>query len=112
MRAGELRHRVTIEQKVAGSPQRTPSGAVDDVWTTFKERWAAFEPLSGREFFASEQVQAEVKVRFRLRYTSGITAGMRVVHAGVAYPLVAPPINVGGLNTELHLMCAAGAKRG
>ena len=35
MQAGKLRHRVTIEHKLTGSPQKKPSGAVDDAWAAF-----------------------------------------------------------------------------
>ena len=76
MRAGRLRHRVVIEKN---APTADGSGALVDAWTTFATRWASVEPLSGREFFASRQIEAEVTTRIRLRHLAGVTPKMRVL---------------------------------
>lgn len=77
MRAGELRHRVTIQEPQAG---RDSYGAETVVWVNVATVWAAIEPLAGQERFLaqSDQVLAEGMVRIRIRYRSGITAKMRV----------------------------------
>jgi len=46
-------------------------------WVTFTEFFASVEPLRGREFWASQQVQAEVTHTIRTYYVPGITPQMR-----------------------------------
>lgn len=101
MRAGELRHRVTIQQK---SVTRDSFGAETVSWTDVAVVWAAIEPLQGREFFSAQQVNAEVTTRIRIRYRSGITPAMRVLFGSRAFDIQGI-INIEERNRELHLMC-------
>lgn len=111
MRAGQLRHLLTIQQRQAGSPNKRPSGAPDESWTTFGTSYGAIEPLKGREFIEAQAVQARVDVRIRMRYLAGVTAAMRVSHNGVIYSIEAV-INPELRNRELHLMCSQGVNNG
>lgn len=111
MRAGQLRHQVNLQQKTAGSPQRTGSGAPDKAWTTVATPWAAIEPLRGKEFLESQAVNSAVTVRIRIRYRSGVDAAMRILHGSTVYSIEAV-INVDRRNRELHLMCSQGANNG
>ncbi len=77
MLAGKLRCWVTIQQ--IGTAQDA-SGQVVDSWSTVATRWASIEPLSGREYFAARQFQAQVNIRVRLRYLAGIVAKMRILY--------------------------------
>lgn len=112
MQAGKLRHRVTIQRRATGSPDRTASGAPDDTWIDVATVWAAIEPLRGREFLESQTINAAITVRIRIRYRAGIDAAMRAVHGSTVYALEAPPINFNMRNIELHLMCSQGANNG
>ena len=100
MRAGMLRHRVTIQRQELvfgkfGAPLH------DKVWENVATVWASLEAMSGREFFASQQAQSEVT--HRIRYRPDVTADMRVIHNGKVFNIVAPlPDNRG---RELVLMC-------
>lgn len=111
MRAGRLDQRVTVQKRTAGSPQRTGSGAPDEGWVQVFQCWAAIEPLRGREFFAADAVQSEVKVRIRIRYRDDMTAAHRVVHGTTVYNVEAI-INPRNRNEELQLMCGEGVNRG
>jgi SPP1 family predicted phage head-tail adaptor len=76
MRAGRLKHRITIEEP---SEAQSSTGAVTYTWATFTSRWARQEPLAGREKQeSSEAFFGEADYRFTLRYTAGITKAMRV----------------------------------
>jgi len=46
-------------------------------WETFTEFFASVEPLRGREFWDSQQVQAEVTHTIRTYYVPGVTPQMR-----------------------------------
>jgi len=39
-------------------------------WSNAQTRWGSIEPISGREFFNSEKVQANATHRVRMRYDS------------------------------------------
>ena len=101
MRAGKLRHRITIEQN---TPTRDALGAEVDSWSSFAVRWAAVEPLGGREFWDARRVNAERRVRFRLRYVVGVTPEMRVSFDGRVFDIQAV-IDVEERNRELQLVC-------
>ncbi len=84
MRAGSLRHKITIEQVTEA---RTGSGAVTETWETVVTLRAEKNPLSGREYFDSLQVQEANQVRFKTRYYPGLNTKMRLVHNGVNYDI-------------------------
>jgi SPP1 family predicted phage head-tail adaptor len=72
--AGLLRHRVTIQQLVE---TRNAEGEPISSWTSLAVRWARIEPLSGREIFIAQQVQAQTTHKVLLRYYKGLAPGMR-----------------------------------
>ena len=100
MQAGPLRHRITIE-----TPTETQDtfGAAVATWATFAERWAAIEPLTGREFFAAQQINAEVSHTIRLRYVAGVTTKMRVAFGARHFDLAAVR-NLDERGIELELL--------
>jgi len=73
IQAGKLRHRITIQENqypldAEGKAQRDEYGAPIDNWVDIWTCYASMEPLSGKEYFASQQIQAEGMTRFRIRY--------------------------------------------
>lgn len=112
MNAGRLRHKIDIEQLVAGSPNQNEYGEPSEVWTVFlNDIWAAVEPLQGRELFAAQEHHAEVTTRIRIRYRDGVTAKMRVVFEGAYYDIKAV-IDPERRHRELHLLCTTGVNQG
>jgi SPP1 family predicted phage head-tail adaptor len=83
MKAGTLRHRVTIQQPV--SAQNPTTGAETVTWQYFAQVWASVEPVSVREFVAAKSGQSEVMARIVIRYRSGIDATMRILFRGAVY---------------------------
>jgi SPP1 family predicted phage head-tail adaptor len=69
----------------------------------FATAWASIEPLNGREFFAAQQVNAEVTARIRLRYLPGVTRQMQVKFGSRTFAIESV-INVEERNRELQLM--------
>ena len=83
MRAGTLRHRVTIEHR---AETRDGYGGVAGAWAVFASSVpAAILPVSGREFFAAEANQAEVSAKIVMRELAGLKPSMRIVHDGQQY---------------------------
>jgi SPP1 family predicted phage head-tail adaptor len=103
MNAGKLKKLITIQQQSATQDEY---GAQIITWSSFGvDRWADVEPLQGREYFAGHQMQSKIDTRFILRYTSGITQKMRILHNSLAYDIYSI-INVGERNRELHILCS------
>lgn len=101
MRAGTLRHKVTVEQ-----PQeaRGETGQFTTSWQPLATTWASIEPLSGRELIAAEQVQSETTIRVRMRYLAGVTDECRIVH-GTRVLQITSAIDPQDRHVELELMC-------
>lgn len=74
---GAMRHRITFQK-----PLKTPDGYKGHTvkWQDVFTVWASVEPLSGREYFYSHQIKAEVTHRVKMRYRNGITLEMRIKH--------------------------------
>jgi SPP1 family predicted phage head-tail adaptor len=101
MRAGALRHQITIERFISGQDDY---GQPIEAWEPVGTVAAAVEPLKGREFMAAQAGQSEVTTRIRLRYRAGITAADRITHEGTVYNVLSI-INKDMRNIELELMC-------
>lgn len=114
MKAGRLRHQVTIEQYALGSPQQTPTGEPDGAWATYLSSVSAeWVTLSGRALFAAQEHHAEVRGIWRIRWRTGITDKMRVVHNGLYYPILwVPPYDKAGKQWQMDLECAQGVSVG
>lgn len=83
MRAGKLRHRITIEKPT--NVQDPVTGATTAGWEPVATVWASVDPLSVREFISASATQSAVSARITIRYRPDIMANMRVLHAGGVY---------------------------
>jgi SPP1 family predicted phage head-tail adaptor len=54
-------------------------------WVDFATVWASVTNLSGREYFAAMQVQAENTVKFTIRCNKNIDETMRIIFEGNNY---------------------------
>lgn len=104
MKAGDLRERVTIQDKTV---TQDGYGAEVITWTEVGTYWAAVEPLAGREFLEGRQLVAEVTTRIRIRYQGSdvdIRPEMRAVYRSRYFEIVAV-IHIKERKRELLLMC-------
>lgn len=88
MNAGRLNKRITIQRR---TPSRAPSGQPVDKWTDHKTLWAEVVCTDSRTATADGVVQHEGLYRFYIRWTSGITAEMRILWDGRIFELTGPP---------------------
>lgn len=103
MRA-DMRTKITILQLQSGyDPEGEPTNDWQPV-AGLTDLWAAKEPLLGREFFAAEQAQSRVEVKFRTYWVPGVENEMRVQDDEGIYEIVSA-INVKSLNRELLMYC-------
>lgn len=101
MRAGLLRHKVTIQ---TATETQDAIGQRVSTWAALATRWAAIEPMTGREYHGSEALQSEVTHKIRLRHVEDVTAKMRVIYGSRTFEIISA-INVGERDKQLHLMC-------
>jgi SPP1 family predicted phage head-tail adaptor len=99
MRAGRLRHRVTIQEY---TESQNTYGEVTKSWVDFATVWAAMEPARGREFWESQQINAETTSTVVLRYLAGVKPEMRVLYDGRVFQILSV-INPDERNRELQL---------
>lgn len=78
MRAGQLNRRITIQQVTI---TRDSYGGTVETYTTYKQVWAAIEPLRGREYWEAAAHNRENMTKFTIRHISGVTASMQIQDA-------------------------------
>ena len=111
LEAGKLRQRITIQQQAISQDSQT--GEQVTTWVDFRTSIpASIEPLSAREFIQASAVQSRITARIVIRYLSGITASMRILHGSDVY-------NIEGVLTDkvsgreyLTLPVSAGVNEG
>lgn len=110
MRAGKLRHRVTLQ---------SPGGALDAVgervttWTNVATVWASVEPLSTGERHIAAQAHAFVTHRVTLRYESliaAVNASWRVL-LGARVLTIEGVRNLDERNVTIELVCTEGDRQ-
>lgn len=83
MRAGPLRHRITIERPAY---QQDPlTGEMVASWVLVAKPWARIESLSARDFIAAAASQSEITTRITIRFREGVDSTMRILHRGKIY---------------------------
>jgi SPP1 family predicted phage head-tail adaptor len=107
MQAGSLNKRIKISQLVTGSPAVDAFGQPNTSWEELDTVWAAIEPITGREFWAQQQIQSEITVKIRMRYRNDIAVGMKAEYSGKVYT-IKYVIDYQESHRELMLMCSEG----
>jgi len=107
MQAGTLNKRIKISQLVTGSPATDEFGAPNTSWEELDTVWAAVEPISGREFWAQQQVQSEITAKIRIRYRDDVAVGMKTEYNNKTY-MIKNIIDYQEGHKELLLMCTEG----
>jgi len=102
MRAGKLRHVVTIQQPI--KTNNAINEAVID-WQVFaRDIRANLLPLGSKEFFAQDKEKSSITHKLFIRYIEGVTNQMRIIMGARIFEIVAPPINVDEMDRELVIM--------
>ena len=103
MQAGQLKHKLDIETELNS---QDAYGQTAQQWVAFlRGLWAEIEPISGREYFSSQQVNAEISHRIKIRYRAGIKPNMRVKFGAARVFNIVSVIDLKEAHREIHLMC-------
>jgi SPP1 family predicted phage head-tail adaptor len=100
MKAGDLRHRVTLQQPVAGS---NTIGEIVNTWADVATVWAAVEPATGSWYYAGQQAESKVDGRVRIRYRSDVLPTWRIKF-GDRYLTIVSILNPNERNKETVIM--------
>lgn len=76
--SGKLRHRIVLQKPV--KTQNQQSGAYITTWQDVGNLWCSIEPISAREFIASQVEDSKVNTRITIRYTKNINHSYRIYH--------------------------------
>lgn len=90
-RASELRHRVTIQQKLIERDENNYPRP--EVWIDHVKLWAKVTPLSAKDLLAAQAGQGKTVARMKIRYREDIDTTMRVIHKGRIYAIDGPPLD-------------------
>ncbi|ATA26808.1 head-tail adaptor protein [Brenneria goodwinii] len=112
MKAGRLRHRVTIQNFTT---TRDAGGQPIETWSDGATVWAEVAPISGRELVASGAVSAEATIRVWMRFRRDVSAVSRLLclngpFKDLTLDIIGPPIP-DGKSTRLEILCKQGVKR-
>ena len=108
MRAGSLRHLVTIQ-----SPTVTKEdGAAETTWSDFATGVrASIEQLRPYDKAAVAATWPGADYTIILRYIPGLTGNMRAVDEnGMIYSILGQPNDIEGRHREMQLTCESGVK--
>lgn len=97
-----FRHRLIIEEQRETGRDKYNKPIID--WAPFTTVRGEVDPLRGREYIASRQVQAELTHRISFRYVRGVKPTMRV-RWGERIFSIESVINPMEQNYEIQLMC-------
>ena len=102
MNAGQLRHRVTIQQLTRVEDE---GGGYAEVWTEVATVWAAIKPLRGNERYEAQQIQSTLTHKVIMRYRAGIKPQMRILYGNRVFEIEAV-IDVDERHKWLELLCS------
>ncbi|KMJ45243.1 head-tail adaptor [Xenorhabdus khoisanae] len=108
MRAGRLRHRVTIQKNEI---RQGELGEEINDWVDIATVWAEVKAISGRELMASGSVYSEATIRVWMRYRDDVTTVNTILYhgantRGTAFDIVA--VIPDAKHTRLELLCKGG----
>ena len=76
MRAGALRHRITLQ---ANTNAYDDYGDISNTWTTGDEIWGSVNPVSGKEVDLGSELVGVVTHFIKVRYKASVSVANRIV---------------------------------
>lgn len=101
MRAGQLRHRVEIqERQVAGTAL---TGEATYAWATVANRWMDIAPTGGSERTRGDKIETVTTYAGQARYDGAFTTDRRIKW-GTKYLAIERVFNIGGRDRMMELV--------
>ena len=105
MRAGQLRHTISIQEQ---TDTRTAIGDYTTSWADISGMGAvpaAIWPLSSKESLDAMKLESAVTSKIRIRYRDGITSKNRIKFGSRIFNIKGKPINIDERNIMLDMLC-------
>jgi SPP1 family predicted phage head-tail adaptor len=113
MRAGSLRHRVTIQARA--TTRDTLGGQAND-WADVATVWADVSPISGRERLAAQAGRAElshtVTIRYQRQFSDPVEMAKRRIVYGARVLNIEASRDVDERHFDIELSCSEGINEG
>lgn len=105
MKAGTLRHELTIRSKVNANDGYGDAGTA--ATTVVATVWGSLEPSRGREFQTGQQRSSEQEFTVRIRYSSNfsVTSANEILFGSRVFEIVSPPRNIDERGITLEFEC-------
>lgn len=100
MRSGNLKHKITIQ---SSTNTQNEFGEVEQGFSDYATVYASITPISGKEYFASRSVNAEISHKIECRYISGVLPSMQIVYQSRVFSIESV-INIREANKTLQIM--------
>ena len=101
MRAGSLRHNITIQAKAEVDDG---IGGYTETWSTFATVAATISPVKGVEAMELKKLESEITHKIFIRHLAGVTAKMRILFGSRQFDIVGAPRNADERNIYLEIM--------
>ncbi len=98
--SGDLNRQVTILKKLV---TRNAYGEETIIYPAIATVWANIQIGTGREFFAAQKINSELKGIIKIRFRRGLLPDMRITYNNITYELVSPPIDINDKREFLRL---------
>ena len=82
----DLRWKIQIQNKEA-TGETDPMGGVITDWVTVATPWAKIKPMTGREQYRADKLNATGMTQVIIRYRSDLNETMKVVYKGEDYQI-------------------------
>lgn len=102
MRAGPMRHRITLQQR---SLTADSFGQPLETWSDVTTAWAEIRPLRSKEAELAKQVYPTATHKVFMRYVAAVGSDWRVVFKGRVFN-INEVLNVNAIGRELRLICS------
>lgn len=103
MRAGQLRHRVSIQTQ---NDVDDGMGGFTTTWTHSFWARAAIWDLTSKERLDAMKLESVVSSKIRIRYRAGITSKNRIVFGSSVFNILGDPVNHERRNIYLDILCS------
>ena len=100
MRAGLLRHRLTIQ---IPSKSTNDFGEWIESWNDWATVWGSIEPNLGKRYFEAKQANSDVQGLIRIRYRTGLLPTMRVKYGNQIFKIISI-VHPFEKKQELHIL--------
>ena len=101
MRAGALRHKITIEEVTETADGL---GGFTESWSEYTTTYASITQIKGEEMLEHMKLGSNVSHRIWMRYQEGITSKMRIKHGDRTFRIIGNPRDPFERNKDLQIM--------